>query len=138
VSAISPENRQLIDDWLGSVTSAAAEARAHLDLAHFTVAEVDTLMTLARDQGRREGILALRRPAARDPLPPARPTYEDARDLVIREQKASPSFIQRKLQVGYDQARAWIERMEADGYCTPANRAGVRIMKVGANWRQLT
>jgi len=52
--------------------------------------------------------------------------YRQAVDIVLREGKASTSFIQRKLQIGYNRAARLIERMEEDGIVSPANHAGKR------------
>lgn len=52
--------------------------------------------------------------------------YTDAIELVAREQKASTSFIQRHLQIGYNRAARIIEQMESDGLVGPANHVGKR------------
>lgn len=52
--------------------------------------------------------------------------YQDARELVIRDRNASTSYIQRKLQLGYNTAAAIVERMEREGVVGPANHAGKR------------
>ena len=52
--------------------------------------------------------------------------YQQAIDLVLREGKASTSFIQRHLQIGYNRAARLIEKMEAEGIVTQANNAGKR------------
>ena len=52
--------------------------------------------------------------------------YDRAVDLVAREQKASTSFIQRHLQIGYNRAARIIEQMEAEGIIGPANHVGKR------------
>ena len=52
--------------------------------------------------------------------------YDQAMALVCNERKASTSFIQRHLQIGYNRAARIIERMEAEGVVTPANHVGKR------------
>ncbi|HSK40239.1 MAG TPA: DNA translocase FtsK, partial [Arenibaculum sp.] len=52
--------------------------------------------------------------------------YDRAVALVLREKKASTSFIQRHLQIGYNKAARLVERMEAEGVVSPANHVGKR------------
>jgi DNA segregation ATPase FtsK/SpoIIIE, S-DNA-T family len=52
--------------------------------------------------------------------------YDQAVALVCRERKASTSFVQRHLQIGYNRAARIIERMETEGVVTPANHVGKR------------
>ncbi len=52
--------------------------------------------------------------------------YHQAVALICRERKASTSFVQRHLQIGYNRAARLIERMEADGVVSPANHVGKR------------
>ncbi len=52
--------------------------------------------------------------------------YDQAVFLVTKEQKASTSFIQRHLKIGYNRAATIIERMEADGVVSAANHVGKR------------
>lgn len=52
--------------------------------------------------------------------------YDKAVDLVLREQKASISFVQRHLSIGYNRAATLIERMERDGVIGEANHVGKR------------
>ncbi len=52
--------------------------------------------------------------------------YDKAVDLVLREQKASISFVQRHLQIGYNRAATIIERMEREGVIGSANHVGKR------------
>ncbi|MGC2202247.1 MAG: DNA translocase FtsK 4TM domain-containing protein [Stellaceae bacterium] len=52
--------------------------------------------------------------------------YAQAVAVVCRERKASTSFVQRQLQVGYNRAARIIERMEAEGIVSAANHVGKR------------
>jgi S-DNA-T family DNA segregation ATPase FtsK/SpoIIIE len=57
--------------------------------------------------------------------------YHQAVAVVARERKASTSFIQRHLQIGYNRAARLIERMEAEGIVSQANHAGKREVLIG-------
>jgi S-DNA-T family DNA segregation ATPase FtsK/SpoIIIE len=52
--------------------------------------------------------------------------YEQAVSVVAREGKASTSFIQRHLNIGYNRAAKLIEQMEKEGVVGPANHVGKR------------
>ena len=52
--------------------------------------------------------------------------YRQVCQLVFESQKASASWIQRQMGVGYNTASKWVERMEADGFVGPANHIGRR------------
>ena len=52
--------------------------------------------------------------------------YEMAIKIVKTEKKASTSFLQRKLQIGYNRAARIIEQMEDNGIVTKANHVGKR------------
>jgi len=52
--------------------------------------------------------------------------YDQAVQIVLRERKASTSFIQRHLQIGYNRAARIIERMEKEGLISEANHVGKR------------
>jgi len=52
--------------------------------------------------------------------------YDRAVALVCRERKASTSFVQRHLQIGYNRAARLIERMEVEGVISQANHVGRR------------
>ncbi len=52
--------------------------------------------------------------------------YDRAIDVVARHRKASTSFVQRQLKIGYNRAADLIERMEQDGVIGPANHANKR------------
>ena len=57
--------------------------------------------------------------------------YDQAVAVVTRDRKASTSYIQRRLQIGYNRAASLIERMEQEGVVTAANHAGKRDILVG-------
>jgi len=57
--------------------------------------------------------------------------YDRAVALVARERKASTSFIQRHLQIGYNRAARIIEKMEKEGVVSAANHVGKREVLVG-------
>ncbi|GAB4517423.1 MAG: hypothetical protein Kow00133_01840 [Amphiplicatus sp.] len=57
--------------------------------------------------------------------------YDKAVAIVLRDRKASTSYIQRRLQIGYNRAATLIERMEQEGVVSPANHAGKRDILVG-------
>jgi DNA segregation ATPase FtsK/SpoIIIE, S-DNA-T family len=52
--------------------------------------------------------------------------YDQAVAVVLRDKKASTSYIQRRLQIGYNRAASLMERMEREGIVGPANHAGKR------------
>lgn len=52
--------------------------------------------------------------------------YRQACQIVVENQKASGSWLQRQMGVGYNTAAKWIERMEEEGLVGPANHVGRR------------
>ena len=52
--------------------------------------------------------------------------YNQALEIIRSEGKASTSFLQRKLQIGYNRAARIIDMMEADGIISQANHVGKR------------
>jgi len=56
--------------------------------------------------------------------------YDQAVAVVLRDGKASTSYIQRRLGIGYNRAASLIERMEEEGVIGPANHAGKREILV--------
>ncbi|MFA6279708.1 MAG: DNA translocase FtsK 4TM domain-containing protein [Bdellovibrionales bacterium] len=52
--------------------------------------------------------------------------YDKAVDVVLRDRKASISYVQRQLSIGYNRAATLIERMEKDGIISEANHVGKR------------
>ncbi len=57
--------------------------------------------------------------------------YREAVEIVLRDGKASTSFVQRRLQIGYNRAARLVERMEAEGLVSKADRVGRREILQG-------
>ena len=100
--------------------------------------EVEAVVSALRAQGEAVHVEALVRQleassgeAFGTPSSPTRATaaddlFERAVALVHRDGKASTSYIQRRLGIGYNRAAGLIERMEAEGLVSPADAAGRR------------
>jgi S-DNA-T family DNA segregation ATPase FtsK/SpoIIIE len=56
--------------------------------------------------------------------------FERAVEIVRRDRKASTSYLQRRLQIGYNRAATLIEKMEKAGIISEANAAGKRDILV--------
>jgi S-DNA-T family DNA segregation ATPase FtsK/SpoIIIE len=54
--------------------------------------------------------------------------YDKAVKVVLRDKKCSTSYIQRRLQIGYNRAASLVERMEREGLVGPANHVGKRTI----------
>jgi DNA segregation ATPase FtsK/SpoIIIE, S-DNA-T family len=59
--------------------------------------------------------------------------YQQAVAIVRRDRKASTSYIQRRLQIGYNRAATIMERMEEEGIVGQANHAGKREILIPEN-----
>lgn len=57
--------------------------------------------------------------------------YDQAVAIVGRDQRASTSYIQRKLQIGYNRAARIVEQMEEEGVISGPNHAGKREVLIG-------
>src|SRR6202047_998622 len=57
--------------------------------------------------------------------------YQQAVQVVLRDRKASTSYIQRRLQIGYNRAASLMERMEQEGVVGTANHAAKREILIG-------
>ncbi len=57
--------------------------------------------------------------------------YDRAVNIVLSDKKASTSYIQRRLSIGYNKAATLIEKMEQEGIISPAGHAGKREILVG-------
>lgn len=62
--------------------------------------------------------------------------FDQAVAIVARDRKASTSYIQRRLSIGYNRAASLIERMEQEGMISPANHAGKREILLPENGEQ--
>jgi S-DNA-T family DNA segregation ATPase FtsK/SpoIIIE len=63
--------------------------------------------------------------------PDATDLYQQAVQIVLRDRKASTSYIQRRLQIGYNRAASIMERMEQEGVVGQPNHAGKREILMG-------
>lgn len=52
--------------------------------------------------------------------------YDEAKEIVLSEEKTSISYLQRRLKVGYNRAASIIEQLEQNGVLTPPNSKGQR------------
>ncbi|MHA6689455.1 FtsK/SpoIIIE family DNA translocase [Devosia sp. A449] len=59
--------------------------------------------------------------------------YDKAVHIVLTDKKASTSYVQRRLAIGYNKAATLIERMEREGVISQANHAGKREILVGSD-----
>jgi S-DNA-T family DNA segregation ATPase FtsK/SpoIIIE len=57
--------------------------------------------------------------------------YAQAVEIVARDGKASTSYLQRKLAIGYNSAAKLIERMEKEGLVSAADHVGRRQVLIG-------
>ncbi len=62
--------------------------------------------------------------------------YDKAVQIVLRDRKVSTSYIQRRLQIGYNKAATLIERMEEEGLISAPNSKGRREILVGGDSAQ--
>ncbi|OHV83359.1 DNA translocase FtsK [Ensifer sp. LCM 4579] len=69
-------------------------------------------------------------PAGTGNLAESEDPYDQAVAIVLRDGKASTSYVQRRLGIGYNRAASLIERMEQEGIIGPANHAGKREILV--------
>lgn len=97
-------------------------------------AEVEAVTDALRAQAQPDYIPAITEEPDAEPLSTATaaddPLYDRAVELVTREGKASTSFVQRHLQIGYNRAARIIEHMESQGVISQANHAGKREVLV--------
>ncbi|HSR56335.1 MAG TPA: DNA translocase FtsK 4TM domain-containing protein [Alphaproteobacteria bacterium] len=99
-------------------------------------AEVERVVNALRDQGEPEYVDEVTEEEAAGfggPGPDSGDAlYDQAVSLVLRERRASTSFIQRHLQIGYNRAARIMDQMEAEGVVSQANHAGKREVLPGS------
>ena len=103
--------------------------------------EVEEIVNHLKAQGTPEYIEAVTEEPADDPyvIPGMEDTsgnsgddlYDKAVAIVLRDKKVSTSYIQRRLQIGYNRAATVIERMEEEGLISSASQSGKRTILVG-------
>jgi len=54
------------------------------------------------------------------------PLYEDAKNVILTDRKTSISYLQRRLQIGYNRSARVIEQLEAEGILSAPNAKGIR------------
>ncbi|MBY9065908.1 DNA translocase FtsK 4TM domain-containing protein [Hyphomonas sp. WL0036] len=59
--------------------------------------------------------------------------FAQAIQIVVRDQRASTSYLQRRLKVGYNKAAGLIDRLEEEGIISAPNHAGKREVLAGGN-----
>lgn len=115
-------------------------------------AEVEQVVAHLKTQGRPEYLGTVTEEDSTEPTPVAAPAasddsyersstsggdesdelYEKAVKVVLRDQKCSTSYIQRRLSVGYNRAASLVERMEREGLVGAANHVGKREIIAGS------
>jgi S-DNA-T family DNA segregation ATPase FtsK/SpoIIIE len=99
-----------------------------------TDSEVEDVVRFLKTQGRPEYLDAVTEEPDEDEDDPyglsggegGDDLYDKAVAIVARERKVSTSYIQRRLQIGYNRAARLIERMEEDGMISKPNHQGKR------------
>jgi S-DNA-T family DNA segregation ATPase FtsK/SpoIIIE len=101
--------------------------------------EVEAVVSFLKDQGEPEYDVTVTE-EAEDPMAgfeakedSGDALYDQAVVIIAREGKASTSFIQRHLQIGYNRAARIIERMEEQGVVSKADRVGRREVLIGSH-----
>ncbi|MEJ2373436.1 MAG: DNA translocase FtsK, partial [Sulfurimonas sp.] len=54
------------------------------------------------------------------------PLFEEAKSVVLNDRKTSISYLQRKLQIGYNRSARVIEQLEQEGVLSTPNAKGIR------------
>jgi len=64
--------------------------------------------------------------SSRDSYEELDPLYEEARSVILSDRKTSISYLQRKLQIGYNRSARVIEQLENEGILSSPNSKGMR------------
>ena len=132
-------NEQGAEQLLGQGDMLFMSAGGRIERVHgpfVSDAEVERVVAVLKQQGRPDYIEAVTEDDDQSPIlgvtsgasggSDADALYDQAVALVCRERKASTSFVQRHLQIGYNRAARIIERMETEGVVSRANHVGKR------------
>ncbi|MCC0016071.1 MAG: DNA translocase FtsK [Rhodobiaceae bacterium] len=102
--------------------------------------EVEKIVAHLKAQGRPDYLEEITEESEEDPIGGAEAIdaggeagdlYDQAVAVVLRDKKASTSYIQRRLSIGYNRAATLIERMEEEGVISRPNAKGHREILVG-------
>jgi len=103
--------------------------------------EVEAVAAHLRTQGAPRYVAAIEAPPAdtddasgaggRDGADGGESLYDRAVAVVLRDRKASTSYVQRRLSIGYNRAADLIERMEREGLISAPNHTGRREILMG-------
>lgn len=93
--------------------------------------EVESIVQFLKDQGEPEYETAVTEEGAEEfsiygDSASGDSLYDQALSIVLQERKASTSFIQRQLQIGYNRAARIVEKMEQEGIVSKPNHVGKR------------
>ncbi len=105
--------------------------------------EIERVANFFRAQAAPEYVEGITEDPDEAPAPSATPTtaapgasddelYERAVDIVLTDRRASTSYLQRKLSIGYNRAATLMERLEENGVVSAANHAGRREILASA------
>ena len=95
--------------------------------------EVEKVVSFLKAQGAPEYIEQVTKEPEETPdmgEPSGDSLYDQAVAIVTRDGRASTSYVQRRLQIGYNRAARLIEQMEEQGVISPPNHAGKREILV--------
>jgi len=125
-------NEQGAEQLLGSgdmLFSGGAGAISRVHGPFVADGEVEAVVQALRQMGPPryvEGITEIPEPIEEEQGEPTDSLFDRAVDIVAKDRKASTSYIQRRLAIGYNRAAGIIERMEAEGMIGPADATGRR------------